>query len=461
MCSTRIAGTSKLDGGPRLAAMSAATASRVSPARRVAYDVVRSTFEDGAHTDRALRAEAARAGLEGRELAFATRLAYETVQRRRTLDAVIGELAGRDVERLDAPVLAALRLGVLQLAFLDGVADHAAVDQAVQLAKAAGRGHGLVNAVLRRAAGEARSRIAAMPDDTPEAAALRHSHPDWVARLWWDAIGADEARALMAANNEPAETAVRVNTLVADPAMVAERTGGRRVNGIGEGLVLERVPALGAELMPQSRASMAVARALAPRPGERVLDLCAAPGAKATHLAALMEDRGQVIAVERDPARADELRATCARLHAGCVDVRVADAREPVGGEAFDRVLVDPPCSGLGTLQARPDLRWRVRIADLDGLAARQAAILDAAAAVLRPGGTLVYSTCTLSPRENEDQVAALIERRPDLEVDDLHADLPLWEHPDVPRFLQTMPHRDGTAGFFVARLRRGVRGSQ
>ena len=132
-----------------------------------------------------------------------------------------------------------------------------------------------------------------------------------------------------------------------------------------------------------------------------------------------------------------------------------------MGGEAFDRVLVDPPCSGLGTLQARPDLRWRVRIADLDGLAARQAAILDAAAAVLRPGGTLVYSTCTLSPRENEDQVAALIERRPDLEVDDLHADLPLWEHPDVPRFLQTMPHRDGTAGFFVARLRRGVRGSQ
>ena len=436
------------------------TANRVSPARRVAYDVVRRTFEDGAHTDRALRAEAARAGLEGRELAFAMRLAYETVQRRRTLDAVIAELAGRDVERLDPPVLAALRLGLLQLAFLDGVADHAAVDQAVELAKAAGRGHGLVNAVLRRAAGgEARSQIVAMPDDTAEAAALRHSHPDWVARLWWGALGADDARALMAANNEPAETAVRVNTLVADPAVVAERTGGRRVDGLGEGLVLDRVPDLGAELMPQSRASMAVARALAPQPGERVLDLCAAPGAKATHLAALMEDRGEVVAVERDPARADELRATCARLRASCVEVRVADAREPVGREAFDRVLVDPPCSGLGTLQARPDLRWRVRAADLDGLAARQAAILDAATAALRPGGTLVYSTCTLSARENEDQVAALVTRRPDLEVEDLQADLPLWEHQDVPRFLQTMPQRHGTAGFFIARLRRGGAG--
>jgi 16S rRNA (cytosine967-C5)-methyltransferase len=440
--------------------MSTTTASRVSPARRVAYDVVRRTFEDGAHTDQALRTESERAGLEGRELAFAMRLAYETVQRRRTLDAVIAELADRDVRRLDPPVLAALRLGLLQLAFLDGVADHAAVDQSVELAKAAGRGGGLVNAVLRRAAGEARPRIAAMPDDTPEAAALRHSHPDWVARLWWDAVGPEEARALMAANNEPAETAVRVNTLVADPAVVAERTGGRRADGLGEGLVFDRVPALGAELMPQSRASMAVARVLTPRPGERVLDLCAAPGAKATHLAALMEGRGEVVAVEGDPVRAEELRATCTRLRASCVEVRVADAREPVGGPGFDRVLVDPPCSGLGTLQARPDLRWRVRAADLAGLASRQAAILETAAAALRAGGTLVYSTCTLSPSENEEQIAALLQRHPDLETDDLHADLPLWEHPGVPGFLQTMPHRHGTAGFFIARLRRSRQGS-
>src|SRR5439155_24358105 len=185
---------------------------------------------------------ALRAGLEGRELAFATRLAYETVQRRRTLDVLIAELTGRDLGRLDPPVVAALRVGLLQLAFLDGVAPHAAVDQSVELAKEAGRGHGLVNAVLRRAAGTVRTRVAAMPDDTPEAAALRHSHPDWVARLWWEAIGAGEARALMAANNEPAETAVRVNTLVADPRDVAERTGGRRVDGLEEAIVLDRVP---------------------------------------------------------------------------------------------------------------------------------------------------------------------------------------------------------------------------
>jgi 16S rRNA (cytosine967-C5)-methyltransferase len=247
----------------------------------------------------------------------------------------------------------------------------------------------------------------------------------------------------MAADNEPAETAVRVNTLAADPAEVAARLGARRVDGLEEALVVDRVPALGAELMPQSRASMLVARTLDPRPGERVLDLCAAPGAKTTHLAALMGDRGEVVAVERDPARADELRATCERLRARSVRVRVGDARQPVETDAFDRVLVDPPCSGLGTLQARPDLRWRVTEGDVEELAALQAEILDAAVDALRPGGTLVYSTCTLSPRENEEQIAALTRRRS------------VWEHPGMPSVRVTMPHRDGTAGFFVARLRR------
>jgi 16S rRNA (cytosine967-C5)-methyltransferase len=433
----------------------AATATRVSPARRVAFAVARRTFERGAYTDRALRAEAARARLERRELAFATRLAYGVVQRRRTLDHLIDQLAGRPAGRLDPPVLAALRLGLLQLVYLDGVADHAAVDQAVELAKSGGPGHRLVNAVLRRAVGEARARVAALPDDTPEAAALKHSHPDWVARLWWGQLGARETRALMAANNEPGETAVRVNTLVADPAEVAGRIAGRRAPGLPEALVLERVPELGEELMPQSRASMAVARALAPRPGERVLDLCAAPGAKATHLAALMHNRGQVVAVERDPDRASELRAACRRLHATCVEVRVGDAREAVADAAFDRVLVDPPCSGLGTLSRRPDLRWRISPSDLTDLVARQAAILDAAVAALRPGGALVYSTCTLSTPENEYQIDALRVRRRDLLTADLPDDLPPWQHPDVPGALQTMPHRHGTAGFFIARLDR------
>ena len=174
-----------------------------------------------------------------------------------------------------------------------------------------------------------------MPDDTPEAAALRHSHPDWVARLWWDAIGADEARALMAANNEPAETAVRVEHARRRPGG-GGGAHGRRAGwtGWGRRSCSSGCPRWVPSSCPSPEPRWPWRERSRPRPGERVLDLCAAPGAKATHLAALMEDRGEVVAVERDPVRAEELRATCARLGASCIDVRVADAREPVAGEA-------------------------------------------------------------------------------------------------------------------------------
>jgi 16S rRNA (cytosine967-C5)-methyltransferase len=422
---------------------------------------VRRVFEEGAYADRALHGEARRHGLEPRDRALATRLAYGAVQRRATLDHVIETLAGRPVESLEPAVLAALRLGVLQLAFLDRVPAHAAVGESVELAKRDSRGGaGLVNAVLRRAAREAPALVAALPDGTPAEAALRHSHPGWIAELWFDALGPGEARALMAADNEPAEAAVRINTLRVDHLDLPVPS--RPADHLPEGLVLEApFDAFGSPLweqglfMPQSRAAMAVARALAPRPGERVLDLCAAPGGKTTHLAALMGDEGRVVAVERHPGRADALRRTVARMGATCVEVRTADATEPQEVDAYDRVLVDPPCSDLGTLAARPDLRWRKQPDTPAALAASQTAILDAAARAVRPGGVLVYSTCTISPAENERLIAAFLERRGDFEIEELPSDLPVWDHPSVPGFLQTLPHRDGTDGFFVARLGR------
>jgi len=434
--------------------------SGVVPARACAYAVARRVFEDGAYADRALHGEARRHRLSPRDHALATRLAYGVVQRRATLDHVIERLAGRPVERLEPAVLAALRLGVLQLAFFDRVPAHAAVGESVELAKRDSRGGaGLVNAVLRRAAREAKAIVAALPDGTPAEAALKHSYPTWIAELWFAALGADAARALMAAGNEPAEAAVRINTLKTDqlelpvPARPADR--------LPEGLVLEApFDAFASPLweqglfMPQSRAAMAVARALEPQPGERILDLCAAPGGKTTHLAALMRDEGRVVAVERHPGRADALRRTAQRMGATCVEVRTADAAGP-HEPTYDRVLVDPPCSDLGTLAARPDVRWRKDADTPAELAATQAAILDAGAAALKPTGVLVYSTCTISPAENEDAIAAFLERHPGFTVDRMPSDLPVWDHPSVPVFLQTLPHRDGTDGFFIARLRR------
>jgi 16S rRNA (cytosine967-C5)-methyltransferase len=436
-----------------------------TPARRCAFAVVRRTFEDGAYTDRALRAEAERAGLDARERALAIHLAFGTVQRRGTLDHLIERLADRSPSRLDPAVLAALRLGLFQVLYAEGVADHAAVDESVELTREAGSGgHGLVNAVLRRAVREGPGLLAQLRDGTPDEAAIAHSHPEWIARLWWEALGPDAARALMRADNEPAESALRANALVTSADRLAQslpvptRPAGPE---LPEGLVLERpFDAHGSELwgegafMPQSRAAMLVSRVVAPEDGHRVLDLCAAPGAKTTHLAALLEGTGEVVAVERHAGRAEALGATCRRMRAANVAVRVADARDP-GPDGFDRVLLDPPCSGLGTLQARPDLRWRASPEAVRELVSEQRAMLNAAAAAVRPGGTITYSVCTISPTEGEEQVAWFLGHHAGFAAEDLQSEFGLWKHPSVADHLLSLPHRDATAGFFVARLER------
>jgi 16S rRNA (cytosine967-C5)-methyltransferase len=443
----------------------APAAASVSPARRVAAAVLRRVERESAYADRALAAEATRAGLDARERAFATRLAYGAVQRRRTLDHVIAACAGRPVEQLDPPVRDALRLGVLQLLFLDGVAPHAAVDQSVELAKAAGGpGFKLVNAVLRRAGREGPALLAALDDATLMGAATIHSVPDWIAELWWDALGPEDARALLASVNEPAESALRVNALVAELAAVRAELADRGVatrpapavldaGEIPHGLLVDGpfdpstdpLWAAGA-LVAQSRAAMSAALLLAAgvgggMGGMRVLDLCAAPGGKATHLAALVGETGEVVAVERNPRRADALRRTVARLRAeSIVRVETVDAAQPRADGLFDAVLVDPPCSGLGTLQGRADLRWRARPEAVAELAELQLRVLTAGAGALKPGGTLVYSTCTISPLENEQVVERFLASEAGFARD---------------REQLLLPHRDGTDGFFLARLRR------
>jgi 16S rRNA (cytosine967-C5)-methyltransferase len=426
--------------------------------------VLRRVFEDGAWADRALHGEARRHGLDARERGFATQLAYGAVQRRATLDGLIGHLARRRPERLEPGVLAALRLGAYQLLFLDRVPAHAAVGESVELAKA-GSPHGakLVNAVLRRAAREGRAWLDTLTDATPADAALKHSHPEWIARLWWDALGPETARELLAAGNRPAEAAIRVNTLKIAPEELRARLSvpSHRDPKVPEALVLDGpYDAHGAPefeeglFMPQSRAATAVARLLDPRPGNHILDLCAAPGGKTTHLAALTSNDAQIVAVERHQGRAQALQATATRLGASSVEVRIADAAEPQPQD-FDRVLVDPPCSDLGTLASRPDARWRKDADTPARLATEQAKILRAGASALKPGGVLVYSTCTISPSENERLIAAFLAEHADFETDDLRSMAPVWQHPSVPSFLLTLPSRDGTDGFFMARLRR------
>jgi 16S rRNA (cytosine967-C5)-methyltransferase len=448
----------------------------VAPARRCAFVVLRRVFERGAYADQALHAESGE--LDPRDRALAMRLAYGAVQRKATLDHLIERLAARPATRLDPPVLAALRLGLYELIYLAGAPDYAVVADAVELAKAQGRaGHGLVNAVLRRAAREGPGALLGeLSDETPEQAAVMHSHPEWIARLWWDELGAAEARALMAYDNEAGEVALRANTLRTDASsLAAQLPVSTHVDGeIPEALVLDGPFDMYASplwqagaFIAQSRAAMLVAHSLAPQAGERVLDLCAAPGGKSTHLAALMEGEGEVLAVERNPRRAGALVRAAQRLGAANVRVEIADAaKRREEGDVFDRVLVDPPCSGLGTLQARADLRWRVTPEAIRERAREQELILAAGAAALRPGGVLVYSTCTISPTENERLIAAFLESHPECSIDDLAAERPRLAGVSSAaavdqvaeigrRCLLTLPHRDRTAGFFIARLRR------
>ena len=445
-------------------------------------------FERGAYADLALQAEATE--LDARDRALAMQLAYGAVQRCKTLDHLIVELAERPAERLDAPVLAALRLGLYELSYLRGSPDYAVVADAVELAKAhRPAGHGLVNAVLRRGARESPALLGALTDGTPEQAALKHSHPEWIARLLWDQLGASGARALMSFDNEPGEVALRANTLVTDASRLAAElpVATHRDPLLPEAVVLEGPLDLRSSplwragaFLGQSRAAMLVARTLDPQAGERVLDLCAAPGGKSTHLAALMQGSGEVVAVERNRRRAGVLARTAQRLRAGAVRVEVSDAAlaRPAGAR-FDRVLVDPPCSGLGTLQSRADLRWRVTPAGVAEMAKAQAAILAAGAGAVRPGGVLVYSTCTISPIENERLIAAFLDSHSDFCLDDLAAELPAFrlassgpagapgagaqrvgatarQPAAIGGLVLTLPHRDRTAGFFIARLRRG-----
>ncbi|NUR78407.1 MAG: hypothetical protein HOQ28_19245 [Thermoleophilia bacterium] len=386
----------------------------IAPARRAAYDVVRRVFEEDAYADRAI--DSAVEGLDARDRALAQRLAYGTVQRARTLDFGIEELGKRPVRKLDAPVKAALRLGAYQLAFTEQ-AEHAVVNDTVELVRAARleRAVPFTNAVMRRLAHGFNGLVASLPDGP-----VKQSYPDWIAETWTRDFGQETAIALMRAQNEPPALEVHADEPVGSATDVP---GAYQVDTVDI-----------SRMRPMSRASQLAALVVGSQPGERILDACAAPGGKTALLA------GDVTAVEVHPGRAEALAKTVRP------NVRVvnADVRE-LAENGFDRALVDAPCSGLGVLARRPDLRWRAR-----PLPELQRELLGAAAERTNAGGTIVYSVCTLNADENEAIVDAS-----GLEVLPLTDDWPQYAHPTRPEFLLTLPHRDRTSGFFIARLRK------
>ncbi len=401
---------------------------RVTDARNVALDVLLRTEQGGAWADRALTAEATRARLDQRDRAFAAQLAAGTIKAQRLLDAAVFALGDRDPAKLDPTTRCIVRLGAYQLMMLDRVPPHAAVSTSVDLANARrGKGGGgLVNALLRRISEGGRAFAEALPDTTAREAALRRSYPDWIAEAWEAAFDLDVARTLMDVGNEAPEVAFRISTLLegAEERVLdefaefevelttdSEAPDARVVDGAVDLSATRSF--LAGDLIPMSRSAQRIAPFVAPASGMRVLDACAAPGGKSGHLAALMGGGDGLVCVERDAARARALEEALDRQGVTGHSVLPIDMFNlPAEQTGFDRILVDAPCSGLGTIGSRPDLRWRREPEDVERLAALQRGMVDFLMPRLAPGGVLVFSICTLGTSESEAADAYPVDSR-------------------------------------------------
>jgi 16S rRNA (cytosine967-C5)-methyltransferase len=444
----------------------------VASARQVAWEVLHAVDTRGAYADRALENRLRRGPqLGGQARRLATELAYGAVRRLNTLDWALSSCMKRPLDKCDAWVRAALRLGAYQLLYLDAVPGPVAVDETVRLL-----GHGppwlggLVNAVLRRLCQE-RDRLV-YPDPVAEPVrhlALVHSHPEWVVENFLARLGWEETVDLCRWNNRPPRITVRVNTSrlpVAEFTQALAASGVQWKPGLYHPAAVELVsPGCVPDLpgyaeghfVVQDEGSMLAVSLLAPQDGERVLDACAAPGGKAAHLAELVGKAGLVIANDVNPGRLKLVQETKGRLGLEQLQLLQRDAGRLDGAVACHRVLLDAPCSGLGVLSRRPDARWRKAAQDIAALAALQADLLEGASSCVMPGGVLVYSVCTLTEPEGPGVVTAFLEKHPQFRLDSPRPYLPAGLESAVtgPGFVELWPQRHGTDGFFMARLVR------
>ena len=454
-----------------------------APARAAAHRVLRDVHTGRCDLARA-QARARRALGDPRDRALAAEIALGTLRRRAALDYLLQDVSSRGLDTVDPDVLDLLRAAAYQLRHLQRVPAHAVVDDAVALTRtvASARAAGYVNAVLRALA--RRRATAALPPRPAGAAAAgrdldrkqalaylgtTQSHPRWLVARWLDRHGFEAAESWTSFNNAAAPIALRVNGLRTSPAELAAQLAVHGVE-VAAGrwspatLVVTRgnplaTPLAGRGLfLVQDEASQLVAELVQAQPGERVLDACAAPGGKTVAIAGAMADRGLLVAGDLRPARLSLLADTLAGCGCRCTRIVRLDARRPLPfGPAFDWVLIDAPCSGLGTLRRDPDIRWRRAPDQLEPLARAQSALLDAAAEVVAPGGRLVYATCSSEPEENQDVVEAFLGRAAGFTVEPPPA-RPLAPLVDAAGCLQTLPHRDSLDAFFAAVLRRDGR---
>lgn len=445
----------------------------LSPARRLAFDALKEIYRGG-YADVVLHRLLAKGRLSAVDRAFATELVYGTVRRQRTLDTLIDQLGKKPAQQQPAELRIILHLGFYQLRFLTQVPESAAVNTSVELTKAMSRGKlsGVVNGILRqyirrRQQGQDPLQL---PSDRVSALAIQHSFPDWMVALWLEQLGEAETTALCEWFNRPPAIDLRVNVLKVSRDELQQRL-------TDAGIAVKPLPQLPQALrltqsvgalpaLPgyaegwwtvQDASAQLVSSLVDPQPGQVVVDACAAPGGKATHLAELMGDRGLIWACDRTPSRLRKVSQNIQRLQLHCIQTCTGDSTEITKFEGEgDRVIVDAPCSGLGTLHRHADARWRQTPESVQGLTELQSRLLNRTATWVKPGGTLVYATCTLHPAENEAVVEQFLATHPDWQILPPRSDEAAAAFATTQGWVRVWPHRHDMDGFFMVRLGRG-----
>ncbi|NEZ63096.1 16S rRNA (cytosine(967)-C(5))-methyltransferase [Leptolyngbyaceae cyanobacterium CCMR0082] len=443
-------------------------------ARQLAFTVLRD-IDKGAFADVALERNIGKFTLMPADRRLATELIYGTVRRQRTLDALIDQLGKRRADQQPADLRRILHVGFYQLRYLDHVPNHAVVDTTVQLAKQQrlGKLSGVVNGMLRQYTRlqEAKGDPLQLPTDEIAALGVLHSYPDWIIQAWQQLVPAADVARLCEWFNQAPKIDLRVNRLrtTVDQVSTALTDHGLTVvphGGIPDALRIvgpmgnvRQLPGYEAGWwMVQDSSAQLVSYLVDPQPGETVIDACGAPGGKTTHLAEMMEDRGRVLGCDRTSSRLNKIRQNAKRLQLNSIETVMGDSREhPEFKGIADRVLLDVPCSGLGTLHRHADARWRQTPNSIAGLTTLQRELLEAAVDWVKPDGVLVYSTCTLHPDENQNLIQAFLSDHPDWQIDPPEDDSPVAPFVTNQGWAMVWPHKQDMDGFFMVRMRRIV----
>lgn len=436
-------------------------------ARETALRVLISCRNNGAWADAALKAQMNRDGISGADAALCSRMVYGVLQNQLLLDFYLTAYCSQKPDHLQFPLLDILRLGAYQILFLDKVPDSAAVNESVKLAKLFGRGaaSGLVNAVLRKVS-QNKEKLPGIPErDEARYLSIKYSHPKWLVKRLLAILGREETEQFLAANNTVAPITAQVNPLkTTEEALIAELEasgvtvkhhrwvpGCLELSGTGDLTTLAAFCA--GKFQVQDPAARLVAMIAGVKPGDRVLDVCAAPGGKSFSAAFAMGNQGSITACDLHENKLKRVVEGAERLGVTCMETAAADGRlnRSEWVEAFDVVLVDAPCSGLGIIRKKPDTRYK-KADDLFTLPVVQSAILENAATYVRSGGILVYSTCTILPEENEELVSVFLAEHPDFTMEPFALPEPVGENQGS---LTLWPQRHDTDGFYICRMKR------